>query len=195
MPHWIRRGVAYLQHFVGRWWYIPLVALLAAADAFILVVPIDPLLLARTLTQRKRWWLAVIGIAFGSALGAFILAAVVKGHSDWINHSVLSHVEKTKDWNRALDMIEKYGTWGIWFISMGPLPQHPAVIAAALSKIPLWKIFTAAFSARLIKYGAYGILSVYAPGLLMKIAPIRRAVQNIDTSQVRRDALSMKGHE
>lgn len=180
MGHRILKWLSRIQKFVGRWWYVPLVAFFAAADSFVVIFPIEVLLIARILTRRKRWGWAVFWIATGSAAGALALAALVEWHRQTLNNVFLHHLTNSSDWARVTRWVQDDGVVGIGLVSFSPIPQHPAVIIGALAEIPLFAIFLAVWVARLIKYTIFGALSAYAPGLLMKIPPIRKAIEELE---------------
>ena len=180
MGHQIFKWLARLQKFVGRWWYVPLVAFFAAADSFVVIFPIEALLIARILTRRKRWGWAVFWIATGSALGALILATLVESNRHMLNNALLHHLTTSRDWARVTQWVQNDGVVGIGLVSFSPIPQHPAVIIGALAEIPLFSIFLAVWVARLVKYAIFGALSAYAPGLLMRVPPIRKAIEELD---------------
>jgi membrane protein YqaA with SNARE-associated domain len=162
-----------LQRYLGQWWYPPLVALLAGADAFILVVPVDALLVPCLLARPRRWLSTVLLVAAGSALGGVLLAGLVD--SDLIRGAFFHGLEKGPEWARAADWMGRYGLFGLLFFSLGPLPQQPALVMAGLARLNLFSMFATILLGRLMKYGTYGLVCRYAPGLVMKIPAARRA--------------------
>jgi membrane protein YqaA with SNARE-associated domain len=65
-----------LEQYADRFWYPPLLALLAALDNLIIVIPNDGLLIASSMLIPKRWAIFAISVSIGSTIGALTLSAI-----------------------------------------------------------------------------------------------------------------------
>ena len=108
------------------------------------------------------------------------LAAIVESNWQALDTVFFHHLTSSRDWARVVRWVQNDGIVGIGLVSFSPIPQHPAVIVGALAEMPLSAIFLAVWVARLVKYAIFGALSAYAPGWLMKIPKIRKAVEELE---------------
>lgn len=165
----IRTSVAWLQRFVDRLWYPPLVALLAAVDNFLIFVPTDGILISSSMLKPKRWLILAFGVAFGSTLGAIALAALVEYQGlPWILE-FFPNIAQSKTWIWTEKFFQDFGLYLVFAIAMTPLVQQPAVILASLAHTPLAKLAAVIFAGRLFKYLVMAYVSSHAPGLLKKM--------------------------
>jgi membrane protein YqaA with SNARE-associated domain len=167
MQAWLER----LKKFADRGWYAPIVGLLAGADQFIVLVPIEMLMIPSVLLNPRRWLRIALWIALGCTLGALALAAV----SDLYGMTLIEHwapnVVHSKNWVRSVGYINNNGAWALFLISLGPFPQQPAVALAGLAHMPLLKVGLAVGLGRSIKYGVVAYLASHAPTVLAKVFP------------------------
>ncbi|RYG34625.1 MAG: hypothetical protein EOO01_32105 [Chitinophagaceae bacterium] len=49
MQKTVRRWIRFVEGYANRWWYSPLIAVLAAADSFVIVIPTDGLLVSASM--------------------------------------------------------------------------------------------------------------------------------------------------
>jgi len=152
-----------LRKFVGRDWYIPLIALFSALDAFLLIIPIETLTVPAILIKPRRWFWATLWITTGSALGALALAMVVRWDREFITGHVFQNLFHSKDWHRAEMFMDRHGRWALGAIAAGPLPQQPAVAIAGLARMPLLEIAACVWVGRFLKYGVICWLASHAP--------------------------------
>src|SRR5690348_12222198 len=90
-----------LKKFAGNTWFPILVALLAGLDAFVLVVPIEPLMIPAILAHRKRWFLIPVWISIGSALGAIALAEFIRLYGTPFVHHWMPDLMNSDTWTQA----------------------------------------------------------------------------------------------
>jgi membrane protein YqaA with SNARE-associated domain len=166
-----------LKKFADRGWYAPLVGLLAGADQFIVLVPIEGLMIPSILLNPKRWFWTAIWVATGCTLGSMALATLADLYGMPLIEHWAPHVLHSHNWIRSMNYINDKGAWALFLIALGPLPQQPAVALAGLSHMPLFKIFLAVWSARAIKYLLVTYLASHAPAVLAKIFPSFKALQ------------------
>lgn len=144
-------------------------AFLSAIDAYVVIVPNDPLVAASAFANPKKWLQVCIWMTVGSAFGAVSVAALVSTGSDWIwSHLVSEHLRHSRAWIDSMKLIHHHGLWGLALISLSPLPQHAAVIIAGLVEMPLDKVFLGVFLGRVLKYGGIAYLAAKSPQVLRK---------------------------
>ena len=165
----IRKAVHYLQGFADRWWYAPLIAILATLDNFIVVIPNDGILISSSMLRPKRWLIYAIFIAIGSTVGGMLLAILVEHQGlPWIL-DIYPGVDKSSTWEITTKFFEQYGLLLVFFVAVTPLMQQPAVILASIAHTPLYKLTAVIFAGRLIKYLVMAYLGSHAPRLLQKM--------------------------
>lgn len=169
----IRAYVELLQRYTDRFWYAPLIGLLAALDNFIIVVPTDGILISSTMLVPRRWFILAANVAIGSTLGALVLAALVEFQGlPWIL-DLYPGINETSTWALSLEFFEKYGLFLVFAVASTPLMQQPTVILASLANTPLIKLAAVVFAGRFIKFLIMAYLGSHAPRLLKKMWGIR----------------------
>jgi membrane protein YqaA with SNARE-associated domain len=165
----VQRFLKRVTHYSDRWWFAPLMAFLSAIDAFVLVIPNEPIIAAGVLARPKCWLSLSLWMTLGSALGAVALAWLVSTESEWIlRHFVSEKMLHSKSWHESMKLIDDYGLWGLAAVSLSPLPQHAAVIIVGLAEMPLDRIFLAVLVGRLPKYVGTGWLAAKSPEVLKR---------------------------
>jgi membrane protein YqaA with SNARE-associated domain len=149
-------------------WYLPLMSLLSALDAFILVVPNEALLIPAVLARRQHWYHTVIWISAGSALGAASFAQLISIYGESLLNYFLPGIAHSSGWERSLYLFQQYGSWGLSLVSLSPFPQHPAVAIAGLAHLSFLHVMLAVFAGRSLKYFVLSWCAVYSPHLLKK---------------------------
>jgi membrane protein YqaA with SNARE-associated domain len=169
MPKRIRSWIAVLQKHAQSWWYPPAVALLAALDSVLIVIPTDGLLVSATMLAPKRWIYIAVLVTFGSALGALFLGAILELHGLPLLLHWFPHIAETESWKITDHLMDRWGALTVFAVALSPLMQHPAIILAALAGMPLLELFGLVFAGRLIKYFFLAWISTHAPGMLNKL--------------------------
>jgi membrane protein YqaA with SNARE-associated domain len=169
MPKRLRSLLDFLQKHANAWWYAPAIALLAAADAFVIVVPTDGLLVSASMLAPRRWVYHALIVTVGSALGAWALAAILETHGLPFLLHLNPGLEETRAWVWSDRIMDNWGGYALFLISLSPIMQQPAVALAALAGMPLSKIFLLVFAGRVLKYGFLAWISTHAPGLLKRL--------------------------
>jgi membrane protein YqaA with SNARE-associated domain len=163
------KGKKILVRHSKKWWFAPAVGLLSALDAYLVILPNEPILMAATTAQPKRWLSLGLWATLGSALGAASVAWLVSLGSGWI--LTLFHAEKlmhSHAWAASVKAIDEYGLWGLAAVSLSPLPQHAAVIVAGFAGMSVWKVFLGVLIGRLPKYLGFSYLAAKSPAKLKK---------------------------
>lgn len=169
MPRRLQRLLKFLKAHARSWWYTPLIALLAAADAFVVVIPTDGLLVSACMLNPRRWIYTVFLVTLGSTMGAWTLAWLLEIHGLPLLLQIVPGIEQSSAWIWSDKMMDQWGSIALFLVALSPFAQHPAVALAALSGMPLWDIFLLVFAGRILKYGLWGWISTHAPKLLKKV--------------------------
>jgi membrane protein YqaA with SNARE-associated domain len=167
-----------LQSFIDRFWYPPLISLLAALDNFFFFIPTDGFLVSSTLMFPKRWFYYATIVTIGSIIGASTLIYFIdlKG-LPWVLQ-MFPGVDQTTMWSITMEFFEKYGLLVVFIISMTPLLQQPAVILATVSDTAIWKLLIVVFFGRYIKYLVIAYIASYAPKLLTKMWGMKKELKD-----------------
>lgn len=177
MKEKIRKSLQRLQRFADRWWYFPVVGLLAGIDLFILIVPTDAILVSSVMLQPRKWISAFIWIALGSATGALVLASLVQWDPVLVTEHWFPHTFDSALWQSTDGFFDKYGDIALFLIACSPLVQFPAVLLAGLSGMPLMQIFFVVLFGRALKTAIISWGASHAPRLLFKLPFMRRELQ------------------
>jgi len=174
----IRSYVLSLQQFVGRSWYSPLIAFLAAIDSFIIIVPTDGILISSAMLKPKRWFSLAAWLTIGSTAGSLALASFVEVYGIDFIVQAFPGIETGRLWLWSLKFFESYGLLLVFMVAVTPLSQQPTVIFAALADTPLSKLAVAVFSGRFIKYLLMSYLGSHAPSVLGKFWGIKNELKD-----------------
>lgn len=165
----IRRAVEVLRGFANRFWFPPLLLVLAALDALLIVIPTDGILISSSMLMKKKWISFGLFVAVGSAIGSLALISLV-------NHIGLEQilqlypgVNKTQIWKVTLDFFNEYGLLVVFLVGVTPFTQQPVLIMAALSDIPYPPLAAVILFGRIIKFCLMAYIATHAPKLLSKL--------------------------
>lgn len=168
----MKKFFAYLKSFpeyASKPWYPYVLALIAFADYFLFVIPLDAMVVASVMVARKRWFSISFWACLGSTIGAVLFAVLIQHYGmDFLQHWA-PHLLEDKLAVTITHWLQEYGFWALLGIAMLPLHQHPTVAIAALANIPALTIFITMFLGRFIKYCIYNWLSLHAKNGLSKI--------------------------
>lgn len=146
-------------------------ALLAFIDLFILVIPTDALLVGAVILHPKQWLYIALLVALGSALGSAVFAEVIHHHGLPFLLHLKPGIDQTSVWLWSKNLMEKWGDWALFGISLSPIIQHPAVAMGTLAGMATSRIFLVIFAARTLKYSLFAWLASHAPRVLGRIWP------------------------
>lgn len=153
----------WLQRHTDRWWYLPLVGALAAADLFVMVIPMEAIIVASVMLLPKRWLRVALVSSAGSSLGALALGAFVSEYGrDWAESHFASSLQSST-WQDVAQFLQRYGEWALGLMAFGPLPQQPAVILVALAGASVTWIFLSVLIGRGVKYTLFAWGATHAP--------------------------------
>jgi len=78
------------------------------------------------------------------------------------------HLEHTPGYARLVGWMQRYGPWGIFFISLQPvLPVDIAGLLAGTARLPLWKFLLPCWAGKFPKY----LLVAYLGGAILPLLP------------------------
>ncbi len=158
-----------LQRYANRWWYAPAIAALAFADLFLIVIPIDGLLISYVMLSPRRWISTAVMVALGSSLGAITLAYTLNAHGLPFLLQISPGIEKGSVWLWTSHLMDQWGSWALFAVALGPIMQHPAIAVAAFAGFPVGKIFAVVLAGRLLKYLFLSWLATHAPGVINRL--------------------------
>ncbi len=165
----IRAWVQYLERFVDRPWYGPVIGCLALLDNLIVIIPNDGILISSTMLVPRRWATFALCISTGSTLGAMLLAVLVKVYgSPWLLE-YYPGLDQSASWIKTQEFFAHYGLLVVFGVAITPFIQQPAVVLAALSPTPIWLIGLVVFAGRVIKFLIMAYVASHAPRLLAKM--------------------------
>lgn len=186
----IVQGMAKLERFIesagNRPWFVPMIAVLAGADIFILVIPTDALVASAAWTHPKRWFATGVTVAIGSALGAICLGIA----TDWLDLSPwlsqwISENFSQAHWTQAVEWVRSYGGWALAGISLSPIPFQIGVAAAVMLEMPFPELFISVLAGRALKYVLLAWIAARCPQWLTKIPGVRREMRELKQAGTR----------
>lgn len=162
---------------VARWRAIPVRAYPLAIGFIALIltvsmtIPFASILIGAVLLRRDRWKEIVVFSSLGSATGGVILYLSFH-YLGWIQiAAAYPDLTQSKAWSDATRWVAAYGIWALLGIAATPLPQTPALIFTAMSRLPISEVFLALFLGKLLKYGVYAWLAAEFPSWFQRFAP------------------------
>lgn len=174
----ISAATHYLQRYVNRWWYPPVIAVLAALDNLVVIVPTDGILISSTMINPRRWFLFAIAISIGSTVGAVVLSYLVEIHGlPWILE-MYPGVDQTRTWALTDQFFSQYGMYLVFIVAMTPLMQQPTVILASLAGESIVQIGLVVLAGRTLKFILIAYLASHAPKVLSRLWGIRSELED-----------------
>ncbi|MFP5386204.1 MAG: hypothetical protein ACLGHN_09005 [Bacteriovoracia bacterium] len=168
-----------LEQYADRFWYPPLIGLLAALDNLIVVIPNDGILIASSILVPKRWAIFAICVSIGSTIGALALGLLVEHQGlPWVLE-FYPGINTTEIWSWTDKFFLKYGLLLVFAIGVSPLMQQPVIILAALANTPLLDLATAIFAGRFIKFMIMAFIGSHSPRLLKKMWGVKGELKDI----------------
>jgi membrane protein YqaA with SNARE-associated domain len=176
----VQSFVRMLQRYGYRWWYAPLVSLLAFADAFVVVIPTDGLLVSAVmLAPRRRWIYSCLIVTLGSAAGAWALAALLEVHGLPFLLELQPGLDHSPVWAWTNRLMDDWGGWALFLVSLSPIMQHPAVALAAIAGMPLTEVFMIVFLGRALKYGLLSWIASHTPKMLGRLWGMKEELEAV----------------
>jgi len=148
-PSGLTHRVRQLTSFRAEWWFPLLVASLSATNTFVLVLSpvLTPCFLAAALARKSLGGRVLVAVmnAIGVAIGVAALVRIGK-------ESELFQGFKPDDWVKTQEMVNEYGTLGVFLVSALPIILHPMVFFAIIMELDGARIVAAVLFGRILKY-------------------------------------------
>jgi membrane protein YqaA with SNARE-associated domain len=137
----------------------------AIAATLSMSVPFGSLLVAAVLMAPRRWVSIALWSSLGTALGGSMLYLGFH-HLGWARlFSAYPDVVRSVAWMDATRWLSTYGVASLLVIAALPLPLTPALMFAAISRLPVAEVVLALWVGKLIKYLVYAGLASAFPSL------------------------------
>lgn len=173
----IQKVILKLEAHADAFWYSPAILILACLDLFVIILPMDGILISSTMLQPKKWWLFALMITIGSTMGCFLFAILVQRLGlPWLNELFPSILQSTS-WVWTQNFFQQYGLYFLFFLAASPIAQQPGIAAAVMAQHSLLEIFWIILGGRLLKYLVLAYISSHAPKLLTKIWGIQSEIK------------------
>lgn len=141
------------------------VASVAVVATLSMSVPFAGLLVAAVLMVPRRWVAIALWSSLGAALGGSILYLVFH-HLGWARlFAAYPDVVRSVAWQDATRWLSTYGVASLLVIAALPLPLTPALMFAAISRLPVGEVVLALWVGKLAKYLVYAALASAFPSL------------------------------
>lgn len=164
-----RAFVKWAHKFTDKAWYTLLLSVFAALDNFVILIPTDGILISSTLLRARRWFLYACAITIGSACGALLLIYLLRSFGvPWLLEFYPT-LDEGFIWATTEQFFLKYGLIVVFLVAITPVMQHPAIVLACMSELPVLNIFLALLLGRFIKYLIMSYICSYAPKMLGKM--------------------------
>lgn len=165
----LRKNIKKLQRFANRFWFAPLLLLLAFLDALILIIPTDGILISSSMVIKRRWFPFALSTAVGSAIGALLLVYLVDYYGLQKILEFYPGIDKANTWKWTLDFFQQYGLLVVFLVGITPITQQPILIIAALSGLSYVPLAMAILVSRIIKFCIMAYVASHTPRLLNKL--------------------------
>ncbi len=166
------RILVILQAATSRPTYPLVIGCIALALTVSMTIPFASILIAAVLLRRDKWKAIATVSSLGSATGGLFLYLIFH-HLGW-NQVVEAYPDlvQSKAWQDATRWVSEYGVWALFALAALPLPQTPALIFTAVSRLPPLSVFLALLAGKLIKYGTYAWLAANFPSWFQRVLAI-----------------------
>jgi membrane protein YqaA with SNARE-associated domain len=153
--------------------------LLALGLTLSMTVPVTSALVPAVLLGPRRWRGIVILSSAGSAIGATVLV-IAFHHLGWQQiYAAFPEFAHSARWQHVAHWTAAYGVFALFAVAALPLPQTPALILCAISRLPEVEVMLAILAGKLIKYGVVGGFAVVFPERFQAIRGTLSSVQTL----------------
>ena len=151
------------------------VAVVALAATLSMSVPFASLLVVAVLMAPRRWMPIAMWSSVGAALGGGLLYLAFH-HIGWAR-LVESYpdVVRSRAWVDATGWLTTFGVISLLLIAAMPLPLTPALMFAAVSRLPMAEVLLALWLGKLVKYMVYAWLTATFPSWALRHGNFRLA--------------------
>lgn len=160
LNHWGRRQVQ-------SKYFAPMLVLIAFSDTFLLVFPVDVLLITAILSHRKSWKLIGFSVFVGNALSAVVFTYLSYNHLEWLMSKAQSAIGGEVI-NQSQAWFSSYGLFAGFLMAMSPFPIQALILGGALLKVSWLSILAVTFAGRFFKYFGLVYLAMRSPSFAKK---------------------------
>lgn len=166
-----------LARYTGFLWAVlkPLgawgVFAIAGLDAGLLGLPVDAIVAAYVYQSPSRFLLYVVMASAGSALGSLVIYAI--GYSG--GEALLRKRVSPERLEKIHKNFGQHPFWGLMFPAMlpPPTPFKLFVLAAAVSKMQIWRFLLAIFAGRMARFLILSFLTLkFGPGVVEEFSSL-----------------------
>jgi len=162
-------GIAYLLLNLDIPWqdYAPTaylaVFLLSLINSALIAVPLVFAMPAMIdVAAEANFVITVLVASLGGTLGE-----LVAYYAGYLGKRII-HLENTPGYSRLVGWMQRYGPWGVFFISLQPaLPVDIAGLLAGTARLRLWKFLLSCWAGKFPKY----LLVAYLGGAILPLLP------------------------
>lgn len=148
---------AYLGRQAHRPWFPCLVGVCALVVTITLTFPVEFLVVASVLLNRRRWIVIGLLATLGSSLASLALYMAFH-HLGWnILLEWYPDIATTKVWTDSVRWLSEYGTIALFVLMAVPLPipKTPALAIVAIYRMPVHEVILAISVGKILKYTGY----------------------------------------
>jgi membrane protein YqaA with SNARE-associated domain len=172
------RALHQLQRFIDHVWFPPFLGFLCILDLFILIVPLDALLISSVLLRPSKWLPIFLCMTAGAVLGSFGVCWLVQCDPELLNR-LFQNALHTETWRQTEHWVNQWGIWGLVGLGMSPVPQQFPVLIAGLAQMKPLEVAISLGVGRFMKYAIYGWAAAHAPQWLARIPFLRKEIERI----------------
>ncbi|MEW6357979.1 MAG: YqaA family protein [Planctomycetota bacterium] len=160
----IRRLYDWVLHWADTPYGAPALFVLAFVESSFFPIPPDVLLIALALGSRKRAFYYALICSIGSVLGAFLGYAIGYWFWESVGQRIVDFYHLQDKFDLVRQKYEDYAFQSILIAAFTPIPYKVFTIAAGISKISLWVLFSASVIGRSARFFLVaGVLYIFGP--------------------------------
>lgn len=138
-------------------------------------MPNQLLLAGLSALAPRRWWIFAAVFAFGTALGAFMVALAIESFG--IDQAMfVDPASEADEIGRLLALIREYGLPYLALISLLPWTPRLSVVACALVGLPALAIGGVVLASRIVPSSGLSLIGAYGPSLLARFPLLERII-------------------
>ena len=143
------------HQYVEKPWYPYIMGVIAFVDYFLIIIPLDAMVVASIIACRKRWFMISLWTTLGSSLGAVLFSLLIQFYGIRFIQTWFPHLLDGDFAHMCEKWLHHYGSIALFVIAAMPLAQHPTVAIATLAQIATVTIGVTMLLGRFFKYCVY----------------------------------------
>lgn len=164
----IKELQSFLLRNINKPWYPAMLFVCNFLDVFILVMPLDILLVAGILAKPRRFVVLGAAAMAGNMAAAAIVALLAVYQLDFLVAFFHSSFDPTT-WSEVEGVMQSYGYVAALLFSITFIPFQLFILVGAITGMSMPLLFTMVFIGRAIKYIAVSAGAAYSPNLIRRI--------------------------